>query len=104
MQIADEVTDVICEECGRNMVIKYARMVNSWRVLDSRSAVIPNRILRRLVLPARNAAKILYYVKPRRGRRYYGCENNPECDFMSWAKPSSEKCPKCGSYMVEKGQ
>ena len=41
-------------------------MVNSWRVLDSRSAVIPNRILRRLVLPARNAAKILYYVKPRK--------------------------------------
>ena len=39
----------------------------------------------------------------KRQRRYYGCEDNPECDFMSWQKPSEEKCPKCGSYMVEKG-
>ena len=41
--------------------------------------------------------------KTKKGRRYYGCEDNPECDFMSWQKPSEEKCPKCGSYMVEKG-
>lgn len=38
-----------------------------------------------------------------KGRRYYGCENNPECEFMSWQKPSKEKCPQCGGYMVEKG-
>ena len=31
------------------------------------------------------------------------CEDNPDCDFMSWQKPSAKKCPKCGSYMVEKG-
>ena len=36
-------------------------------------------------------------------RKYYGCENNPECDFMSWQKPSEKKCPKCGGYMLEKG-
>ena len=41
--------------------------------------------------------------KTKKGRRYYGCEANPECDFMSWQKPSKEKCPECGSYMVEKG-
>ena len=39
----------------------------------------------------------------KKARKYYGCENNPECDFMSWQKPSNEKCPDCGSYMVEKG-
>lgn len=38
-----------------------------------------------------------------KGRLYYGCEANPDCDFMSWQKPSTQKCPKCGSYMVEKG-
>jgi DNA topoisomerase-1 len=41
--------------------------------------------------------------KTKKGRRYYGCEDNPECDFMSWQKPSEKKCPKCGGYMVEKG-
>ena len=41
--------------------------------------------------------------KTKKGRKYYGCEDNPECDFMSWAKPINEKCPKCGGYMGEKG-
>ena len=41
--------------------------------------------------------------KTKKGRKYYGCEDNPECEFMSWQKPSDQKCPRCGSYMVEKG-
>ena len=40
--------------------------------------------------------------KTKKGRKYYGCENNPKCDFMSWDKPTGEKCPKCGSFMVSK--
>ena len=39
--------------------------------------------------------------KTKKGRRYYGCENSPECDFMSWQKPSNEKCPKCGGDVVK---
>ena len=41
--------------------------------------------------------------KSKKGRRFYGCENNPECDFMSWSKPVSKPCPECGGYMVVKG-
>lgn len=41
--------------------------------------------------------------KSKKGRRYYGCENNPDCDFMTWQKPSKEMCPKCGHIMLEKG-
>ena len=41
--------------------------------------------------------------RSKKGRIYYGCENNPDCEFMSWQKPSKEKCPSCQSYMVEKG-
>ena len=47
--------------------------------------------------------KDIVLKKTKKGRKYYGCEDNPECDFMSWQKPSAKKCPKCGSYMVEKG-
>ena len=41
--------------------------------------------------------------KTKKGRKYYGCEGNPDCDFMSWQKPSDKKCPVCDNYMVEKG-
>ena len=41
--------------------------------------------------------------KTKKGRRYFGCVNNPECDFMSWLKPLEKKCPECGGYMVQKG-
>ena len=47
--------------------------------------------------------KELVLKKTKKGRKYYGCEDNPECDFMSWQKPSAKKCPKCGNYMLEKG-
>ena len=41
--------------------------------------------------------------KTKKGRKYYGCMGNPECDFMSWQKPSDKKCPRCGKMMLEKG-
>lgn len=47
--------------------------------------------------------KEIVLKKTKKGRKYYGCENNPECDFMSWSRPVEEKCPKCGGYMVMKG-
>ena len=47
--------------------------------------------------------KEIVLKKTKKGRKYYGCEDNPECDFMSWQKPSDKKCPVCASYMVEKG-
>ena len=47
--------------------------------------------------------KEIVLKKTKKGRKYYGCEDNADCDFMSWQKPSAKKCPKCGSYMVEKG-
>ena len=77
--------------------------VNFWRVLGSRIAAIRNLIWKRWVLHVRNVVRRLYIRKTKKGRRYYGCEGYPECDFMSWQKPSEKKCPKCGGYMLEKG-
>ena len=53
--------------------------------------------------PGPKCGKEVIIKKTKKGRKYYGCEANPDCDFMSWQKPSTEKCPECGSYMVEKG-
>ena len=59
--------------------------------------------LEKIGVPCPKCGKEVVRKKTKKGRLYYGCEANPDCDFMSWQKPSTQKCPKCGSYMVEKG-
>jgi len=104
IEIKDEVTDVICEKCGRNMVIKYGRFgkflacpgfpecQNAKPFFEDAGVICPEC-----------GGKVLL-KKTKKGRMYYGCENHPECEFMSWNKPTGEKCPKCGTFMEEKGK
>jgi DNA topoisomerase-1 len=101
--IEDEVTDVICEECGRNMVIKYGphgKFLACPGFPDCRNT---KPYLEKIGIACPKCGRDLVIRKTKKGRRYYGCENNPDCDFMSWQKPSKQKCPQCGGYMVEKG-
>lgn len=103
VKIEDEVTDVICEECGRNMVIKYGphgRFLACPGFPECRNT---KPYLEKIGVKCPKCGKDIVIRKTKKGRRYYGCEDNPECDFMSWQKPSEKKCPKCGGYMVEKG-
>ena len=102
VEIEDEVTDVICEKCGRNMVIKYGRYgkflacpgypecKNTKAILDEIGVECPlceGNIVRR---------------RSKRGRVFYGCSNFPDCNFVSWDEPIKEKCPECGNAMVKK--
>ena len=103
VKIEDEATDVVCEECGRYMVIKYGphgRFLACPGFPECRNT---KPYLEKIGVPCPKCGKEVVLRKTKKGRKYYGCENNPECDFMSWQKPSKEKCPECGSYMVEKG-
>ena len=103
VDIQDEVTDVICDNCGRNMVIKYGphgRFLACPGFPECRNT---KPYFEKIGVPCPKCGKELVLKKTKKGRKYYGCEDNPECDFMSWQKPSVKKCPKCGSYMVEKG-
>ena len=103
VKIADEVTDVVCDLCGRNMVIKYGphgKFLACPGFPDCRNT---KPYLEKIGVACPKCGKDVVVKKTKKGRRYYGCENNPECDFMSWQKPSDQKCPQCGGYMVEKG-
>ena len=103
VDIQDEVTDVICDNCGRNMVIKYGphgRFLACPGFPECRNT---KPYFEKIGVPCPKCGKELVLKKTKKGRKYYGCEDHPECDFMSWQKPSVKKCPKCGSYMVEKG-
>lgn len=103
VEIQDEVTDVICDNCGRNMVIKYGphgRFLACPGFPECRNT---KPYYEKIGVACPKCGKEIVMKKTKKGRRYYGCEDNPECDFMSWQKPSQKKCPECGSYMVEKG-
>lgn len=101
--IADEVTEEICELCGRNMVIKYGPHGKFLACPGFPECKNTKPYLEKTGVPCPKCGKDVVIKKTKKGRIYYGCEANPECDFMSWQKPSTQKCPKCGSYMVEKG-
>ncbi len=103
VKIEDEVTDVICENCGRHMVIKYGphgRFLACPGFPECRNT---KPYLEKIGVKCPKCGGEIVEKKTKKGRRYYGCENNPQCDFMSWPKPVEKKCPNCGGYMVEKG-
>ncbi len=103
VEIKDEETDVVCEECGRKMVVKYGRY--------GKFLACPGFPECRNTKPLFEDAGVkcplcggkVYVKKTKKGRRYYGCENNPDCSLMLWNKPTGEKCPVCGKPLVEKG-
>ena len=103
VKIEDEVTDVVCEECGRHMVIKYGphgRFLACPGFPECRNT---KPYLEKIGVDCPKCGKAVVLRRTKKGRKYYGCEDNPTCDFMSWQKPSKERCTVCGSYMVEKG-
>ncbi len=103
VKIEDEVTDVICEECGRNMVIKYGPHGKFLACPGFPECRNTKPYLEKIGVKCPLCGKDVVIRKTKKGRKYYGCEDNPECEFMSWQKPSEKKCPECGGYMVEKG-
>lgn len=103
VKIEDEVSDVVCDLCGRNMVIKYGphgKFLACPGFPDCRNT---KPYLEKIGVSCPVCGKEVVLRKTKKGRKYYGCENNPECEFMSWSRPVVEKCPKCGGYMVIKG-
>ena len=103
VKIADEETDVICEECGRNMVIKYGphgKFLACPGFPDCRNT---KPYLEKIGVACPKCGKDVVVRKTKKGRKYFGCEDNPTCDFMVWQKPSGQNCPKCGQALLVKG-
>ena len=103
IKIADEESEEICEECGRRMVIKYGPNGKFLACPGFPECKNTKPYLEKAGVPCPKCGKDVIIRKTKKGRRYFGCIDYPECDFMSWQKPSTKKCPQCGGYMVEKG-
>ena len=103
VKIEDEVTDVICDKCGRNMVIKYGPHGKFLGCPGFPECHNTKPYLEKIGVPCPMCGKDVIIKKTKTGRTFYGCDGYPDCDFVSWQRPSEKKCPKCGGYMVEKG-
>lgn len=102
IEVEDEVTDKICEKCGRNMVIKYGRygkFLACPGFPDCRNA---KPFLEEIGVSCPVCGGEVVQRRSKKGRKFFGCSNFPECDYISWNKPSELSCPDCGSRLVEK--
>lgn len=104
VEIKDEESDIICEKCGRNMVIKYGRYGKFLACPGFPECQNAKPFFEEAGVNCPECGGKVLIKKTKKGRAYYGCENNPECGFMSWNKPTGEKCPVCASFLEEKGR
>lgn len=103
IEIQDEVTDVLCEKCGRHMVIKmgrFGKFLACSGFPDCRNA---KPIVKEIGVTCPKCKEgHVVERRSKKGRIFYGCDKYPECDFVSWDKPADKPCPNCSSMLVEK--
>ena len=103
VKVPDEATDEICELCGKPMVIKIGRFGKFMACSGFPDCKNTKRIVMETGGDCPFCGKRVLLKKSKKGKKYYGCENNPECSFMTWDIPTEEKCPRCGSTLFQKG-
>lgn len=102
IKIPDVETDVICERCGRRMVVKSGKFGKFLACPGFPECRNTKPILVETAGECPKCGGKILQKKSKSGRKYFGCENNPKCDFMTWDEPSSEKCPNCGKTLFKK--
>lgn len=103
VKIADEVSDEVCDNCGRQMVVKYGPHGRFLACPGFPECHFTKPYFEKIGIECPKCGKDIVLKKTKKGRKYYGCIGNPDCDFMVWQKPSKVMCEKCGAIMLEKG-
>ncbi|ADL51516.1 type I DNA topoisomerase [Clostridium cellulovorans] len=100
--IEDEVTDIQCEKCGRNMVIKHGKFGDFLACPGYPECENTKPIVEEIDTPCPKCGSKIVVKKSKKGRKFFGCSTYPNCDYVSWYEPSSKKCNQCGSIMLKK--
>lgn len=103
IKVPDEVTDVVCELCGKNMVIKYSKYGKFLACPGFPECKNAKQIVTETDGNCPRCGKKILLKKSKKGRSFYGCEGYPECNFMTWNIPTKEICPQCGKTLFNKG-
>lgn len=102
IQLDEDKTDLICEKCGKPMVVKYGRygrFIACSGYPDCKNIV---KIVNKVGVPCPKCGGDVIVKNTKKGRQFFGCSNYPDCDFVSWYEPTQEKCPQCGSILFKK--
>ena len=103
IKIEDEVTDEICEKCGRNMVIKIGRFGKFLACPGFPSCSNAKPLLEKIDVPCPVCGDgEVVLRRSKKGRTFYGCSKYPDCAFVSWDRPTGKRCPQCDGIMVER--
>ena len=100
--IEDKVSDIKCDKCGRFMVIKHGRYGDFLACPGYPECKNTKPIIEELEVPCPKCGGKVVAKKSKKGRKFFGCSNYPECNYVSWFEPVSEKCSKCGGDMVKR--
>ncbi|AEG14582.1 DNA topoisomerase I [Desulfofundulus kuznetsovii DSM 6115] len=100
--VSDEVSEEICEQCGRNMVVKMGRYGKFLACPGFPECRNTRPLLEPTGVPCPQCKGELVVRRSKKGRKFYGCSRYPDCDFVVWDEPSGEKCPRCGGILVIK--
>jgi len=103
VEIRDEESGELCEECGRPLLIKYGPHGKFQACSGFPECRFTKPYYEKIGVACPKCGKDIVLRTTRKGRKYYGCIDNPECDFMTWQKPSGKLCPKCGQMLVHRG-
>ena len=103
IDVEEEVTDKVCEKCGRNLVVKYGRYGKFLACPGYPECTNTKPFLETVGVKCPECGGEIVVRRSKRGRKFYGCENFPKCEFISWHKPTEKNCPQCNSKLVEKG-
>ncbi len=103
VEIADELSDEFCEVCGRQMVIKYGPHGRFLACPGFPECKNTKPYFEKIGVACPKCGKDIVLKKTKKGRKYYGCIGNPDCDFMVWQKPVNVMCDRCGAIMLQKG-
>ena len=101
MKIPDEETDIVCELCGRKMVVRHGKYGKFLACPGFPECKNTKTLQQETPGACPRCGKKVLAKKSKTGRTYYGCEDNPKCGFMTWDIPLAEKCPRCGSSLFK---
>lgn len=100
IELPEEVSDVLCENCGRNMVVKHGRYGKFLACPGFPECRNTKPILKETGVSCPKCGGVLVERRTKRGKIFYGCKNYPECDYVTWDTPLKDTCKTCGAFMV----